>query len=286
MVTKEMFVRQLTSVHDSFVRSFVVSYESDCKNFDLKLIEETLVFLGELTTGEKTKKVFDFMKSHNFGYDECKEFGTNDALHKLFSDFYDSLVGKNLFDFKVAVEIANPSNTVQYIYIGDLNKDKMSLQRFTEIYFNFGIYEGQPALQGSNKKWHIFVTPNSYVVRQKDEDGSWNIRVFDKDGFDELYRSLDKEHEQKTVWMARDKDGGLFLYKNKPWLNTVEGLWLDWDFGYVDYKDCNMYLLQLDSNIFSYVKYGYEPIELKVGELNVDIKDRLKLLKNEYYINT
>ena len=286
MVTKEMFVRQLTSVHDSFVRSVAASSGWDCNVFDQKLIEEVLSNLGELTTGEKTKKVFDFMKSHKFGYDECKEFGTNDALHKLFSDFYDSLVGKNLFDFKVAVEIANPSNTVQYIYIGDLDKDKMSLQRFTEIYFNFGMHKGQPALHGSNRKWHIFVTPNSYVVRQKDEDGSWDIRVFDKDGFGEHYRSLDKENEQITVWLARDKDGGLFLYKNKPWLNTIEGMWLDWDFCYVDYKDHNMYLLQLDPNTFPYVKYGYEPIELKVGDLNVDIKDRLKLLKNEYCINT
>lgn len=190
MVTKEMFVRQLTSVHDSFVRSFAVSSESDCKNFDLKLIEETLVLLGELTTGEKTKKVFDFMKSHNFGYDECKECGTNNVLIKLFSDFYDSLVEKNLFDFNVAVEIANPSNTVQYICVRDLNKDKMSLQRFTEIYFSFSIYKGQPALQGSNKKWHIFVTPNSYVVRQKDKDGYWDIYVYDKKDFDEHYQSL------------------------------------------------------------------------------------------------
>ena len=275
MVTKEMFVRQLTSVHDSFVRSFAVSSESGCKNFDLKLIEETLVLLGELTTGEKTTKVFDFMKSHKFGYNECKECGTNDALHEMFSDFYDSLVGKNLFDFKVAVEIANPSNTVQYIYIGDLDKDKMSLQRFTEIYFSFGVYKGQPALQGSNKKWHIFVTPNSYVVRQKDEDGSWDIRVFNKCEFDKLYKSLDKEHEQETVWMARDKDGSLYLYKNKPWLNTVEGIWLDWDGDYVDYKGYGMYLMQLNPNTFSYVKYGYEPIEFKVDEFNEDIKNLL-----------
>ena len=270
-----MFVRQLTSVHDSFVRSGAASSGLCCNVFDQKLIEETLVLLGELTTGEKTKKVFDFMKSHKFGYDECKEVGTNDALNKLFSDFYDSLVGKNLFDFKVAVEIANPSNTVQYIYIGDLDKDKLSLQRFTEIYFNFGMHKGQPALHGSNKKWHIFVTPNSYVIRQKDEDGCWDIRVFDKGEFDKLYKSLDKEHEQETVWMARDKDGSLYLYKNKPWLNTVEGIWLDWDGGYVDYKGYGMYLLQLNPNTFSYVKYGYEPIEFKVCDFNEDIQNLL-----------
>lgn len=190
MVTKEMFVRQLTSVHDSFVRSFAVSSESDCKNFDLKLIEETLVLYGELTTGKKTKKVFDFMKSHNFGYNECKECGTNDVLSKLFSDFYDSLLGRNLFDFNVAVEIANPANTVQYIYVKDLNEDKMTIQRFTEIYFRFSIYKGQPALQGSNKTWNFFITPNSYVVRQKDKDNCWDIRLFDKCEFDKLYKSL------------------------------------------------------------------------------------------------
>lgn len=185
-----MFVRQLTSVHDSFVRSFEVSSESDCKNFDLKLIEETLVLLCELTTGKKTKKVFDFMKSHNFGYDEYKEYGTNDVMSKLFSDFYDSLVGKNLFDFNVAVEIANPANTVQYICVKDLNEDKMTIQRFTGIYFRFSVHEGQPALQGSNTKWHFFVTPNSYVVRQKDKDRCWDIKVFDKCEFDKLYKSL------------------------------------------------------------------------------------------------
>ena len=57
MVTKEMFVRHLTNVHDSFVRSVTVSSGLYCNAFDQKLIEETLVLLGELTTGEKTKKI-------------------------------------------------------------------------------------------------------------------------------------------------------------------------------------------------------------------------------------
>lgn len=270
MLKKEIFIKLLISIHDSYVRSILFGENV----FDIKLVNDVLESLCKLINAD-IHKMHNFMKIHQYGYKECKEFGTNYTLSKLFSDFYDSLVNKFLFNFNVAVEIENPSNTVQYICVRDLNKDKITLQRFAGIYFNFSMYEGQPALQGSNKKWHIFVTPNSYVVRQKDEDGCWDIRVFDKCEFDKLYKSLDKEHEQETVWMARDKDGSLYLYKNKPWLNTAEGIWLDWDNCYVDYKDYDMYLLQLNPNTFSYVKYGCEPIEFKVGDFNDDIKNLL-----------
>ena len=30
------------------------------------------------------------------------------------------------------------------------------------------------------------------------------------------------------IWIARDFDGGLYTFINKPWLQTVDKIWLDY----------------------------------------------------------
>ena len=67
------------------------------------------------------------------------------------------------------------------------------------------------------------------------------------------------------LWIARDHDGGLYLFENKPWLQTQDKMWLDVGF-YVDWKDDFMYYKQLDPNLYPEITFENSPqqVELKL----------------------
>ena len=69
------------------------------------------------------------------------------------------------------------------------------------------------------------------------------------------------------LWIARDKDGGLYTFINKPWLQTVDKIWLDFPI-YIDWKDDCSYYEQLDCNLHSEITFDNSPqqVELKLVE--------------------
>ena len=66
------------------------------------------------------------------------------------------------------------------------------------------------------------------------------------------------------VWIARDWDGGLFSYKEKPRRQEVDRMWLDSPV-YQDYKyDGIGCLEQLDNKLYPDLKWEDEPIEVEI----------------------
>ena len=64
------------------------------------------------------------------------------------------------------------------------------------------------------------------------------------------------------MWIARDKDGGLYCYENKPWRQEIDKIWLDSPI-YQDYKyDGSGCVEQLDTNLYPDLKWENEPIEV------------------------
>lgn len=65
------------------------------------------------------------------------------------------------------------------------------------------------------------------------------------------------------IWIARDKDGELCLYKTKPWkrVNTTH---------HNDQFDCDDSFMNIDNDLFPEVTYENSPQEIE-----------LKLLKHE-----
>ena len=68
----------------------------------------------------------------------------------------------------------------------------------------------------------------------------------------------------EKVWVARDWDGGLFSYKEKPWRQEVDRMWLDSPI-YQDYKYDGIGCLgQLDNKLYPDLKWEDEPIEVEL----------------------
>lgn len=70
-----------------------------------------------------------------------------------------------------------------------------------------------------------------------------------------------------SVWIAKDKDGALYVYENKPLLEK-SGCWApDYDEMNVTYSDC----FQVDPNNYQEVTFGNSPVKMisamKVGEI-------------------
>lgn len=64
------------------------------------------------------------------------------------------------------------------------------------------------------------------------------------------------------MWIARDRDGGLFSYENKPWRQKVDKMWLDSPI-YMDYKYPGTGCLELlDNETYPQLKWEDEPIEV------------------------
>ena len=67
------------------------------------------------------------------------------------------------------------------------------------------------------------------------------------------------------VWIARDRGGGLYTFINKPWLQTVDKMWLDFPV-YIDWKDDLSYYKQLDCNLYPEITFenSPQPVEIKL----------------------
>ena len=53
------------------------------------------------------------------------------------------------------------------------------------------------------------------------------------------------------MWIARDKDGCLYSYEEKPWRQEVDKMWIDFPI-YLDYKlDGIGCITQLDSDLYT-----------------------------------
>ena len=67
------------------------------------------------------------------------------------------------------------------------------------------------------------------------------------------------------LWVARDRDGGLYTFINKPWLQTVDKMWLDFPV-YIDWKDDLSYYKQLDCNLYPEITFENSPqlVEVKL----------------------
>lgn len=64
------------------------------------------------------------------------------------------------------------------------------------------------------------------------------------------------------MWIARDRDGSLFSYENKPWRQEVDKMWLDSSI-YMDYKYPSTGCLELlDNESYPQLKWEDEPIEV------------------------
>lgn len=65
------------------------------------------------------------------------------------------------------------------------------------------------------------------------------------------------------MWVARDKDGCLCLFENKPWRQMIDKMWLDFpcyiDYKYEPYTGC---LEQLDPDLYPDLTWEDEPIEI------------------------
>ena len=65
------------------------------------------------------------------------------------------------------------------------------------------------------------------------------------------------------MYVARDRDGGLFLFENKPWRQTNDKMWLDSPI-YLDYKyDGTGCIRQLDPDLYPGLKWEDEPIKIE-----------------------
>ena len=66
------------------------------------------------------------------------------------------------------------------------------------------------------------------------------------------------------LWIARDKDGELCLYKTKPWkrVNTIYNN---------DEFDCDDDFMEIDSNLFPEVTFENSPqrVELELPDLHI-----------------
>lgn len=69
------------------------------------------------------------------------------------------------------------------------------------------------------------------------------------------------------MWAARDYDGALYLYHNRPWRQEIERFWLDYPC-YADRKDENMYESEIRSSLFPGLKWEDEPVEVKIALVN------------------
>lgn len=67
-------------------------------------------------------------------------------------------------------------------------------------------------------------------------------------------------------YIARDFDGGLYTFTNKPWLQTVDKIWLDYPI-YIDWKDENSYFEQLDCNLFPEITFENSPQVIEKGKI-------------------
>lgn len=69
------------------------------------------------------------------------------------------------------------------------------------------------------------------------------------------------------LWIARDRDGGLYTFINKPWLQTIDKMWLDFPV-YIDWKDDRSYYKQLDCNLYPEVTFENSPQEVELKLIN------------------
>lgn len=82
------------------------------------------------------------------------------------------------------------------------------------------------------------------------------------------------------MYIARDKDGGLFLFKGHPWRQQIDNMWLDAPY-YLDYKyEGNGCLDQLNPDLFKDLTWDNEPIEV------IRVKDIVKVIGRGYVIVT
>ena len=66
------------------------------------------------------------------------------------------------------------------------------------------------------------------------------------------------------MWIARDKDGCLYFYEEKPWRQEIDKMWIDFPI-YLDYKlDDIGCITQLDSDLYPELTWDNEPIEMRV----------------------
>ena len=64
------------------------------------------------------------------------------------------------------------------------------------------------------------------------------------------------------VWVARDSDGGVYMYANKPWRQEIDKMWLD-SSTYQDYKyEDNGCIQQLPVDSFPELTWEDEPLEI------------------------
>lgn len=68
------------------------------------------------------------------------------------------------------------------------------------------------------------------------------------------------------MWIARDKDGWLCLYKEKPVRQLVEEFWMDADINYyLDYKEDGVGCFKIiDSELYPELTWEDEPIEIEI----------------------
>lgn len=64
------------------------------------------------------------------------------------------------------------------------------------------------------------------------------------------------------MWVARDKDGCICAFENKPWRQMIDHMWLDTQW-YQDYKyDGNGCVFQMNVEAFTELTWDDEPIEI------------------------
>ena len=92
------------------------------------------------------------------------------------------------------------------------------------------------------------------------------------DAVDELKKLKKTTMENKyKLWVAREKRGGLFLYKTKPILDCDFGIWFS-------DLDC---MGTISKNLFPELKWEDEPIEVELRQAVTDIDAKA----NEYSNN-
>ena len=66
------------------------------------------------------------------------------------------------------------------------------------------------------------------------------------------------------MYVARDKDGCLYSYEEKPWRQEVDKMWIDFPI-YLDYKlDGIGCITQLDSDLYPELTWEDEPLEVNL----------------------
>lgn len=81
-------------------------------------------------------------------------------------------------------------------------------------------------------------------------------------GFEKMV--LEELRKPVTIWIARDADGGLYSYDEKPVRQTFDKVWLKNRYVYLDYKPSYMYLEQLDPELYPELTWEDEPIEVEI----------------------